>query len=1156
VVRRLSKLLIRRAPLQPNGTGASEPLAKTKRDALGGTTPSATAIFTIVSANYIGFAATLMQSVRKHHPNAARFIILSDAYRDFPDIDLAAEVIACDELNIAFLDNMKLWYSVIEFNTAVKPFVFSYMFNDTEFSSAVYLDPDILLFSPLEEVYFALEDHSVVLTPHMMKSLQDGKEPSDLTIMKSGVYNLGFLGLKNDLDARNLVKWWSERLFAHCRVDIAGNMFTDQRWMDLAPVLVDKPYILRHPGYNVAYWNIVHRRVALTAEGDWTVDDAPLRFFHFSGIKPNDDSIFSKHQNRFTVENLGFVADLCAIYRAAVLANHWYEYSQVEYAFGKFPDGRPIADQMRKWILRAVDEGRLSANKSLDVGSAFFDEPDDKLFGDGGRLTRFAYQYWLDRPDLQHAFDLTHARGFEDYVGWFCGTSAEREGVAGLSIQAAKRLRDGVTADVAPVQVHAVTPPWSPVSSNSFHGPASEIETWLREDIEFEVAGAKVSLPKQAALLWERRIDLQQHFPLCTDPSQIDVFVAWVLTEGILGKSIAPDLLSSTFMHRLTTISEISLHYADVPITLGLILTRDCEQVRHGLGFWHRFPVDKNARAEHGFWFAYIAPRFFGWPEAFYAPVKNYFDSPSRMLVDGYPFTRGMLTLWELRNDLQRIFPMGSNESKWKYLRWLVFHAPRDYGVDVVLLCPGIADFLAVKSTRRPQITRLLELVYDERPDLQQAFDLSTPEAIAALLAWAGLNLRQYLIDMNLANLVGTSTLGTKAAEQVRVRVALTGHWEAASGIGEDLRCSVAALDACKYSDYVIVNLDSANVLDSNRTALATGTRIDADWNIIHRNADTSAEDWLTMRQMGISAGRVVGHWNWELDRLPAKWGHCFSYFDEVWGQSRFAWEAFAAEERRPTRLIKGAAMAPAVGRQVSRKQLGLSETATVFLFMFDFASFAARKNPQAAIRAFRLAFPAGDENVQLMIKTQNASKAPALWSELSALSDDRVIIKDARLTRDELISLVLTADAFVSLHRSEGYGRAPAEAMLLGRPVIVTGYSGTTDFACPDCACVVDFTLVPVQPHEYIGVEGQCWAEADVGHAAKFMRWVHECPDQAREMGKRGQRKAKKLLAPEKLGKAIIKVIEPPLTESSVDDPALSIAHYKGKEPGDRGKM
>ncbi|MEJ0046135.1 MAG: hypothetical protein WDN04_08420 [Rhodospirillales bacterium] len=160
-------------------------------------------VFTIVSTNYIAYAATLMRSVAEHVPDAKRFIILSDTPRKFTNVNLFATLLSCEEIGIAHIENMKMWYSVIEFNTAIKPYAFLFMFEQCDFDEACYIDPDILLFSGMDEVFTALQDHSCVLTPHMLEPLQDGKEPSDLTIMKSGVYNLGFLGLRNDDDGRS-----------------------------------------------------------------------------------------------------------------------------------------------------------------------------------------------------------------------------------------------------------------------------------------------------------------------------------------------------------------------------------------------------------------------------------------------------------------------------------------------------------------------------------------------------------------------------------------------------------------------------------------------------------------------------------------------------------------------------------------------------------------------------------------------------------------------------------------------------------------------------------------------------------------------------------------------------------------------------------------
>ena len=292
-----------------------------------------------MSANYIAYAATLMQSVRAIEPDASRYIVLADTPQSFERLDLGAEIIGCDDLAVALIENMKLWYTVIEFNTALKPYAFAHLLDRLGYDQVIYLDPDIVLFAPLEVVWTALATHSLVMTPHMLRPLQDGHEPSDLSILKSGVYNLGFLAARRDEQTGPFIAWWADRLLAHCRVEVVANLFTDQRWMDLAPAFVERTLILRDTACNVAYWNLVHRAVRGTPAAGWTVDGRPLVFFHFSGIAPDAPDVFSKHQDRFTIETLGDVAALCDDYRNRVLANGHASFRARRYGFARFANG-------------------------------------------------------------------------------------------------------------------------------------------------------------------------------------------------------------------------------------------------------------------------------------------------------------------------------------------------------------------------------------------------------------------------------------------------------------------------------------------------------------------------------------------------------------------------------------------------------------------------------------------------------------------------------------------------------------------------------------------------------------------------------------------------------------------------------------------------
>ncbi len=169
---------------------------------------------------------------------------------------------------------------------------------------------------------------------------------------------------------------------------------------------------------------------------------------------------------------------------------------------------------------------------------------------------------------------------------------------------------------------------------------------------------------------------------------------------------------------------------------------------------------------------------------------------------------------------------------------------------------------------------------------------------------------------------------------------------------------------------------------------------------------------------------------------------------------------------------------------------------------MFDFRSFASRKNPEAVVRAFQLAFPEGDEKAFLLIKTMGAEENCGHLEQLTELCNGpRISVRDIKLDREELIGLIRASDAFVSLHRSEGFNSRPA-TMLLGRPTIHKRSRQSTAVSRPrNVPAIVDHELIPVVPGEYPGVDGQRWADANVATAARRPRQIHERPD-GRRMG------------------------------------------------------
>lgn len=239
----------------------------------------------------------------------------------------------------------------------------------------------------------------------------------------------------------------------------------------------------------------------------------------------------------------------------------------------------------------------------------------------------------------------------------------------------------------------------------------------------------------------------------------------------------------------------------------------------------------------------------------------------------------------------------------------------------------------------------------------------------------------------------------------------------------------------------------------------------------------------------------------WELGRIPREWHAGIREFDEVWAPSRFVARAFAEISGVTARYLPQPVRLPA-GMPASR-----SERATLrFLTFLDFDSFVARKNPQAAVNAFRAAFPPSKRDVELVVKTRGErDEGLRMWLGEIAAQDDRIEIVDHTLDRMGMDALMKGCDAFISLHRSEGFGFGAAEALAAGKPVVATDYGGTTDFINELTGYPVAYTLEAVRRGEYVETRGQVWANPDADAAVAALRAISASPAEAEARARRG---------------------------------------------------
>jgi len=304
---------------------------------------------TIIAKNYLPMARVLADSWRAFHPDCPIFVLLLDSPQGFfsPATE-PFQTVAVSQLQIPNLSGFLFKYTVLEASTAVKPYLLSYLFRRYSIDKLLYLDPDILILNSLDGLRRDLEGATVLLTPHLLSPLPaDGRMQDDHDILQAGTYNLGFLGLRNGLESRRLLRWWSGKLYHHCLVSIEKNLFVDQRWMDLVPALFEGVRILREPGYNVAYWNLHERAVAWT--DPFTVNGELLHFFHFSGFDPEKLWVVSKYQDRYTQDDTGDARKLYSRYRDLLLEKGWAETREWKYGNDFFHNGVRIPASARRY---------------------------------------------------------------------------------------------------------------------------------------------------------------------------------------------------------------------------------------------------------------------------------------------------------------------------------------------------------------------------------------------------------------------------------------------------------------------------------------------------------------------------------------------------------------------------------------------------------------------------------------------------------------------------------------------------------------------------------------------------------------------------------------------------------------------------------------
>lgn len=310
-------------------------------------------------------------------------------------------------------------------------------------------------------------------------------------------------------------------------------------------------------------------------------------------------------------------------------------------------------------------------------------------------------------------------------------------------------------------------------------------------------------------------------------------------------------------------------------------------------------------------------------------------------------------------------------------------------------------------------------------------------------------------------------------------------------GLGESARLYARALLAQGYPVALHdIDLQIPHSFDDDSLDRHIGTTAPYGVSLIFVNPDYFSQALQAIGRAKMEGRYIIACWFWELETIPEEWRWALEEVDEIMVASRFIEQAFQRATDKPVFRVPLPVSALS-DSGLSRADFGLAPDKFIFMNAFDYNSWLDRKNPFAVVEAFQQAFPNDRDDVQLLLKSSNGHRHPDKLHRLLAatVGDSRILVRDEVIDRAHVNALHRCVDAYVSLHRAEGFGLGLAECMAMGKPVIATGWSGNLDFMTSDNSCLVDYRLVPVGPGQYPHAEGARWAEADIAHAAAHMR-------------------------------------------------------------------
>lgn len=469
--------------------------------------------------------------------------------------------------------------------------------------------------------------------------------------------------------------------------------------------------------------------------------------------------------------------------------------------------------------------------------------------------------------------------------------------------------------------------------------------------------------------------------------------------------------------------------------------------------------------------------------------------------------------IYKDREDLQLRYADLFKSDNHRFLEWFVYFGSQEYDIDPIFY----KNIVNTKSrvNRKSIIKNKIHIAY-EHPFVQ-----NNKHKIKNIIGPKNF----YFIRNKFDKYIWSSNNGPrlelkKFPKTANFGINVSGHLTAESGTGQAAR---SLLDSIKTTDIPISEINfERNIYRKGDSSTRDVTTFNPySINLVCINAD----------QVDIFAQHVekdffnnkynIGYWLWELSEFPDEWIDSFKYFDEIWTSSSFAQEAISIKSNMPVQRIP-LSVNPNRAIKYTKEDFGVNNTKFLYLYMFDYLSVVERKNPIAAINAYK-GISKMVPNSVLLIKTVNEKYSQIEANKIKSEAQGyNIKFIDKYLTREEVFGLLSTCDCYLSPHRSEGFGYSVFEAMYYKKPVIVTDYSGVSDYINVSNSYPVDYKIVKLDKNYGPYKKGSYWANPNIDTISKYMYEIYINKKESVIKSNKGYQTVKNELSNNKIGKII----------------------------------